>query len=332
MSRLFRIATFNIENLDDAKDAQEPSLDTRIAILRPQLLRIKADILCLQEVNGQEAAGQPRRLLALGKLIADTPYKDYQIVSTMTSDRKQVFDERNLVILSRLPVSAKQIKHEFVRAPAYRLVTGDADEAEAKDITWERPILHAEVQLGPSTVLHVLNVHLKSKRPTDIPEQKLDRFTWRSVGGWAEGFFLSSLKRVGQALELRQIIDALFAQNPQAMIVACGDFNADLNDVPIEAIRGDVENTGNPALALFNMIPTERTIPEPARYTLFHHGKGNMLDHLLISRALLPFYRSSEIHNEVLHDESAAFADDRKFPESDHAPVIAEFELPDHFA
>jgi hypothetical protein len=29
----------------------------------------------------------------------------------------------------------------------------------------------------------------------------------------------------------------------------------------------------------------------------------------------------------VLHDESPAFADDRKFPESDHAPVVATFEF-----
>jgi exonuclease III len=57
-------------------------------------------------------------------------------------------------------------------------------------------------------------------------------------------------------------------------------------------------------------------------------GKGMMIDHLLLSRSLLPYYRGTEIHNEVLHDESSAFATDEKYPESDHAPVIAIFELP----
>ena len=33
------------------------------------------------------------------------------------------------------------------------------------------------------------------------------------------------------------------------------------------------------------------------------------------------------LDNEVLHDESAAFAVDRKYPESDHAPVLARFNL-----
>jgi hypothetical protein len=33
-----------------------------------------------------------------------------------------------------------------------------------------------------------------------------------------------------------------------------------------------------------------------------------MLDHLLVTRNLLAYYRGSEIHNEIRHDESAAFA------------------------
>ena len=102
-----------------------------------------------------------------------------------------------------------------------------------------------------------------------------------------------------------------------------------LDEVPVEAIRGHVENTGNDKLAKRVMVPCERTIPEPSRFSLLHHGTGEMLDHLLISRSLLAHYRGSEIHNELLHDESVAFGTDVKFPESDHAPVIAAFELPD---
>ena len=49
---------------------------------------------------------------------------------------------------------------------------------------------------------------------------------------------------------------------------------------------------------------------------------------MLVTRNLLAHYRGSEIHNELLHDESASFATDRKLPESDHAPVAATFDLP----
>ena len=139
---------------------------------------------------------------------------------------------------------------------------------------------------------------------------------------------MSAMKRVGQALEMRMLIDGLFDRMPSARIVACGDFNADIDEVPLEAIRGDVENTINPHLVSRLMIPCERNIPTSSRFSLYHHGRPVMLDHILVSRSLLAFWQSSDAHNEILHDESVAMAFDTTFPESDHAPVVAEFLLP----
>jgi exonuclease III len=52
-----------------------------------------------------------------------------------------------------------------------------------------------------------------------------------------------------------------------------------------------------------------------------------MLDHMLITRNLLVHYQGCEIHNELLHDEWTAFSIDRKYPESDHAPVVTTFQF-----
>lgn len=329
MSTGLRIATFNLENLDD-QPGQKPILDERIALMRPQLLRLNADILCLQEVNGQEAPGQPRRLLALEKLLTGTPYAGFHRVSTTTADGTQVYDERNLVILSRFEIlEHHQYLHDFAQAPRYQKVTAKPTETAAREVTWERPLLHSRIKLDDTRVLDLVNVHLKSRLPTPVEGQKLDNYTWKSISGWAEGSFLSSMKRVGQALETRMLVDTLFGADEKALVVVCGDFNTDLDDVPLAAIRGDVENTGNGQLAGRVLIPCERTIPESSRFSLIHQGRGTMLDHLLVSRSLLAFYKGTEIHNELLHDESVAFAGDVKFPESDHAPVVAEFELPD---
>ncbi|MBN2476368.1 MAG: endonuclease/exonuclease/phosphatase family protein [Pirellulales bacterium] len=330
MSTTFRIATFNVENLDDPS---VPPLAERIAVMRPQLERLRPDVLCLQEVHGQEQPGQPRRLLALEQLLTGTQIAGYYQESTQTLNHPQVYDKRNLVILSRFPiVDRKQIKHEYVSAPAYKKVTADPEEAAADEVTWERPILYVKTTLPDGSVLHVINLHLKSKIPSKIPGQggqQSDNYAWKSVPGWAEGYFLSSLKRVGQALEARVLIDSVFDEAEDAQIAVCGDFNADLDAVPVKAIRGDVEETANGALATRVLVPCEHTIPEPSRFSLYHHGKGQMLDHLLVSRSLLSSYRGSEIHNELLHDESIAFARDTQFPESDHAPVVAEFVKPD---
>lgn len=323
-----RIATFNLENLDD-KPKELPTLEERIALMRPQLLRLNADILCLQEVNGQEETGQPRRLLALEKLLAETPYASYIQISTKTQNG-QVFDQRNLVILSRFEVVSQpqQYKHKFAPAPLYRTVMANPVNTEAEEITWERPILHVKVKLPSNQILDVINVHLKSKLPVNIPGQKVNNYTWKSASAWAEGFFIASMKRVGQALEARILIDQLFDADENALIVICGDFNAEVDEVPIEAIRGDVENTGNMNLAKRVLVPCELTIGEASRFSLLHRGKGRMLDHILVSRLLLANYKGCEIHNELLHDESIAFATDKHYPESDHAPVVAAFELP----
>ena len=324
-----RIATFNLMNLDDRPD-RSPSLEDRIPVLRPQLVRLDADIICFQEVCGQHERGRKLRLDALNRLLECTPYEGYKRVSTKDKSTGQVFEHHNLVILSRYDiVEHDQYLHEYAPSPRYQKVTAQPEEREAREISWERPILHAKVKLPNNMVLDVINLHLKSRRPTNIQGHKLSERTWKTASGWAEGVFISSMKRIGQSLETRILIDKLFDVDPCALIAVCGDFNEEFDEVSIEAIRGDVENTGNMDLAMRVMVPTERNIPEPARYSLLHNGKGKMLDHILVSRTMLAYFRGSEVHNELLHDESIVFAPKIFYPESDHAPVIARFELPE---
>jgi endonuclease/exonuclease/phosphatase family metal-dependent hydrolase len=328
MSTKIRIATFNLENLDD-KPGQSPTIEERILLMRPQLLRLNADILCLQEVNGQEQPGLPRQLLALNKLLSGTPYSTYHRASTLTlGSPQQVYDERNLVILSRFEI-LEALQHKPDGTPFYKKVTSVPPDTQAKEILWERPLLYARLKLSDTQSLHVFNLHLKSKMPSSIPGQQLNEYTWKTCYGWAEGSFISTMKRVGQAIQLRRLIDGLFDVHPEAWMAICGDFNAEVEEIEMQAIRGDVENTNNATLAGRVLVACERTVPESSRFTLYHHGRGVMLDHILVSRPLLGFYRGTEIHNELLHDESMAFASDRTYPESDHAPVIAEFEIPE---
>src|SRR5262249_17386191 len=157
MATTLRIATFNLENFDD-KPNTKPTLDERITLMRPQLLRLNADILCLQEVNGQEQSGQPRRLLALDKLLTSTPYSAYHRVSTMTANGTQVYDERNLVILSRFEIVSRQQRNP-ADAPLYRMITALPAQLEAKEILWERPILQATIKLDDGRNLELFNVH-----------------------------------------------------------------------------------------------------------------------------------------------------------------------------
>jgi endonuclease/exonuclease/phosphatase family metal-dependent hydrolase len=303
-----RIATFNLENFDETAPDEWPSLAERIELMRPQIVRLRASIACFQEVNGQELPNQPRSLLALADLLTGTNLSGAELVSTRT-ENGDVYDERNLVVATTFPVlSNEQLRNDLVDPLLYRRLTAKPPDTAAVTVDIERPILHVQLDLPNATRLHIINVHLKSKIPTNIPGQKIDNYTWRSADAWAEGSFISSMKRMSQALEVRRLVDQILDADPNAQIAVAGDFNAAPDEVPVMAIRGDVENTGNPDLVGRVLVPIEHTIPAPARYTLYHQGRGEMLDHMLITRNLLAHYRGSEIHNEILHDESAAFA------------------------
>ncbi|UCF04393.1 MAG: endonuclease/exonuclease/phosphatase family protein [bacterium] len=320
-----RVATFNLENFDVSEET--PTLEQRISIMRPQIKRLNADILCMQEVNSQEGEGGNRLLQALEELFQGTIYSTYNITCTTTKEGKYC-EERNLVIASKYNISeSNQINNELINAPYYRSITAIPSEAEAKPIIWDRPILYTKIEADENLLLHVINLHLKSRIPTEIPGQKVTGYKWASNPGWAEGYFISSMKRVGQALETRLLIDQIFDEDNEAKIIVCGDFNAHPLEVPVEAIAGRVENTGNGDLTTRVMISCENTIPMSSRHSYIHQGQKRLLDHMLFSNSLLPGFKFAEIHNETLHDESIAYATDTKFPESDHAPFVALFDI-----
>ncbi len=321
-----RIATFNVENLGMPSD-HGATLSERLQLLRPQLLRLRADILCLQEVDGQRRTkGGQRRLKAMQDLLAETPYEGFHHVATQSRSRGGVRDKHNLVILSRFPIADhRQICHDLVAPPTHRPVTTEPVDGDVCKIEWDRPFLYAAVPVDEGRALHIINLHLRAPRAAFVPGQKTSSRTWRSMSGWAEGFFLAAVKRVGQALEVRLFVDRLMDADPEALIVVCGDFNADAYEAPVRTIRGDEEDAGNPHLTMRTLVPLERSLADSRRFSVVHHGRPQMLDHLLVSRPLLAWYKSVEIHNEALGDELITSHAVHGSPESFHAPVVAEF-------
>ncbi len=140
-----RIATFNLENLD-LTPGGEAAFARRAAALRPQFEALAADVLCLQEVNGQHVAGKPgRELTALTRLLAETPYDRYDRVAGAGAG---VADVHNLVILSRRPTQRSEaLRHRFVPPPAYRAVTALPQSENPLSLEWDRPLLHAVLEL-----------------------------------------------------------------------------------------------------------------------------------------------------------------------------------------
>lgn len=322
-----RIATFNLENLGDV-EKDDVALAQRIQALRPQLARLSADILCLQEVNAQREPGHGRSLYALDQLLRDTPYAGFHRVATTSLSGGKPRDIQNLVALSRLPISgSREYLNDLVERPQYRPATAEPASTVAEPVSWDRPILHVTIGLADGTPLHIVNLHLRAPLPSFIAGQKQEAFVWKSVAGWAEGTFIAEIKRTGQALEARLLIDRLFDADLDAAVAVVGDFNADGREAPLKILRGNVEETGNAALSARVLTPVELSLPSDRRFTVLHFGHRVMLDHIMVSRRLLACFRKAEIHNELLTDELVAFFAGRRDAESFHAPVVAEFDL-----
>jgi endonuclease/exonuclease/phosphatase family metal-dependent hydrolase len=317
-----RIASFNLENLKSGDD-----LVSRCAILRPQLERLDADIVCLQEIDGERSPEGGRRLVALDDLIEGTPYAGFHRATSLRTNLTEPRDRHNLVVLSRWPIEASaQYSNDLIAAPVYSQATAMPADGE-QPVQWDRPILHAVIKVEGGPRLHIVNVHLKAPLAAFVAGQKLGPFSWKSVSGWAEGFFLAAMKRSGQALEARVLIDRIFDDEPEALIALCGDFNAEERDTAFHIVTGKLENTGNGALAGRELIALENSLPKSRRFTLIHGGRRLMLDHILVTRRLLEHYRGIEVHNENLSDEVVAATTIAASPESYHAPVVATFAI-----
>jgi len=323
-----RLATFNVESLDLPPRAKLP-IEVRAEALRPVLARLDADILCLQEVNGQHVPDRAERvLLALDLVLKGTPYASYERISTSGPDGLGVADVHNLVTLSRFPIrSRREVFHDLVPQPLYRMVTADPRPSEPEPVTFDRPLLAADIELPSGQLLTVINVHLRAPLAAAISGQKLSAFVWRTVGGWAEGYFLASMRRAGQALELRLLLEELFAADPHRLIAVAGDFNAEDYDTALRIAIGAEEDTGNGALSARSLVLLDRAIPADRRWSILHHGRPQMLDHILVSRSLYGHVREIEVHNETLGDELVGFGKGSPSPGSYHAPVVVELAL-----
>lgn len=324
-----RIATFNLENLSDPPDGNT-TLEARCRVLRPQLTRLNADILCLQEVGAERPGpkGTPRQFRALSALLEGTDYAGYHWAHSLSPDRRGPLDVHNLVIVSRNPiVRHRQFWNDLVPPPRHKFRMSEPASDEPVDIPWDRPSLYAEIELADGQSLHVFNLHLRAPLAAFVPGQKIGPFKWRTVSGWAEGFYVAALKRSGQALEVRYAIDGIFETQPNALIAVCGDMNAELREMPLRILRGDDMDTENPDLANRNMVPMENAEPESRRYSVIHGGRRAMLDHLLVSRPLFDRFETIHIHNENLNDELLDYQRSEHMEESHHAPVVASFDV-----
>jgi hypothetical protein len=320
------MATINLENLHKPA-TPDSTVPEKTRVLAQQLEKLHADVLCFQAVHGQKWARQGRQLPAFRALLDNTPYSDYALKSTFSTGGAP-YALKNNVIVSRLPIrSVLQVQHEIF--PKWEYSSPSAQQSgkrASRTVSWDRPILYAQLGLDDDTILHLINLHLGSRKASRIPGQIRGRSRWRSLGGWAEGRFASQLKRLGQAVETRMLVDQIFiAHGEEAWIALCGHMGTEAGEGALRLVRGSTEETRDPALIAQTLVRCDGKERGAEQFATGVSNTGEMTNQILVSKALAAYLHHTEIGSEALRGASPARQRAENIRDSGHTPVVAEF-------
>ncbi len=297
-----RVATFNLKNLFDSED--DPTTRDERSTLGPRQLARKLDklaqvivtelgapaLVVVQELENQ-AVGQ-----ALAERVSRLSGRSYRLDSLDAGDR------RGIEVGVLWDAARLELEELFLldRERAGRKVPG-------------RPPLVARFRVGGGR-LTVVGVHLVS-RLGDDPLFGARQPPRRS----------SEKRRHAQARALRAFVERELGRAPRAALVVAGDFNDFPFPEPDEGVDPVTRVAGVAPPRLENVA---LRIPPPRRYSYIHRGNAQLIDHILVSPALVPCVRGAYVAH-VNADYPEALAKRRGTPlrASDHDPLAVDLEL-----
>lgn len=309
------IGTWNLENLyrpgGQFGPRTEAAYDAKLTTLANTITRLAPDVLAVQEV------GQPE---ALADLVD-------RLGGTWSSVLSAHPDARGIRVGFLTRYAPTQIV-EVVKFPAglAPIQVGDGDDVTAQ---MGRGGLHATFDVD-GVAWDVITLHLKSKLLT-FPGGKFaptDEDQRARYGAYA------LFRRAAEATTLRAYADSLLvsAAGDPRRVVMLGDAN-DTDQAATTQILygppGSQYGTGGfihpdkgDATRLWTLAPK---IPAEHHYSRINQGQHELIDHILISHALLADLQSVDADVSGLTSIGTDPTTRRDTPASDHAPVVAQF-------
>jgi endonuclease/exonuclease/phosphatase family metal-dependent hydrolase len=302
---LLTVATANLLNLAlpnrsyyENRDPYKPvQYEEKCNWLGAQFARLDADVLAVQEVWDADA---------LKYAVKQSGLHYSSVLVPGAEDGAQGTPRVGLV--TRLPV--KQVhsidlfdERDIVQVPELGPHT-----------RFERPVLHVQLALKPDVTLHILVVHLKSKRPKFLQDDAGDPLENRDDPHVAaRGILRSLVMRASEAAALRSVVVRLLNDTQEPLIMM-----GDLNDVPqavtsqmVAATQAIAFDRSARDTALFNAyeVQSQGGLLRDVAYSFVHQGRPETLDQIWVSEELVSSSKFSrgevrrvDYFNDHLHE------------------------------
>lgn len=313
-----RIGTWNLENLFRPGTDGGPRTDTayqaKLTALADTIDVLAPDVLAVQEVGDLDALADLAERAGGGWKLA-----------TADPDGRGI----RVGFLSRLDLTDVEQVRDF---PA-GLRPIQVDDTATTISTMGRPALRARVQVGGRPV-DLITCHLKSKLLT-FPG---GRFSPRDEGERARFGAYALNRRAAEAVTVRAAATALLdGQGQQRAVVVLGDLNDELAAATTQILHGppgseigtdgyDRPDQGD-GERLWNLA---MRIPESQRFSRIYRGRGELIDHILVSHALVSLVADGAVTTDSTRPDPSITDNPgtrRDAPGSDHRPVLAVIDL-----
>ena len=323
-----RVVTWNVENLfspaapgeDPAGRPDPETYAAKLSTLTGVVAALAPDVLALQEV-GDEAA-----LDDLRASLEQATGGGWVARASRAPDSRGI----RVAVLTTRDVLATS---DVIALPP-RLRPVQVDDAGTTVERMGRGALRVRVEAATGP-LDVLTAHLKSK----LLSYPGGRFSPRDEGERARTAAYALFRRAAEAAAVRVAADdTLRGRGREQALVVCGDLNDTVDAATTQLLLGPGgSEIGTPgerspdagdAHRLWNVAPL---VPEERRFSRVYRGRGELIDHVLVSRALLGRVQRADCALDVLPGEALpSVTDDPRArvgtPGSDHAPVLVDLD------
>jgi len=310
------IATWNLENLflpgTEFGPSSQDVYEEKLQALAGVIAGIGPDVLAVQEVGSPEACRD----------LADRLPGEWRIALSELPDDRGI----RVGFVSRLAIDDAEDIQAFPRP----LRPVQADDAGTTSEATSRGLLRVRVTAG-GRALDLATCHLKSK----LLRFPGERFTPRDEGERARFGAYALFQRAAEAVAVRSVADrVLDGRGDERPLVVLGDLNDEPQAATTQILPGppgseigtegfDRPDRGD-ARRLWNLAPL---IPTERRFTRIFRGRGELIDHILVSHALVRRVARVDTTPEPppsITEFPNARLDARV---SDHRPLFAELDL-----